>query len=168
MVRRLLRTRPGSHLFVILYDVDKDRIEATGNWALASRIPPGSWVVDVGANIGFFTERFANWVEGEGRVIAIEPDAKNVALLKRRIAAKHLTGVVVHEAAATDEISFVYLRLNPEHPGDHRIAESGERVAAARVDDLVARAGNPPVGLIKIDTQGSELRVLVGADEYFS
>ena len=72
MVRRLLRTRPGSHLFVILYDVYKDRIEATGNWALASRIPPGSWVVDVGANIGFFTERFANWVEGEGRVIAIE------------------------------------------------------------------------------------------------
>ena len=24
-------------------------------------IPEDSWVVDVGANIGFFTERFAKW-----------------------------------------------------------------------------------------------------------
>ena len=69
------------------------------------------------------------------------------------------------EAAATDTEGFIFLRVNPEHPGDHRISDSGQKVAAIRVDDLLTREGSPAVGLIKIDTQGNEMRVLMGATE---
>ena len=164
-VRRMTQTRAGSKAFVVLYDLYKDHFEAAGNRALSRRIPENSWVVDVGANIGFFTERFALWVKGSGRVIAIEPAAKNVELLRRRIADRRLRVVDVHQAAATDMKGVVFLRMNPEHPGDHRISDHGEQVAAVRVDDLVADAGNPTVGLVKIDTQGNELRALMGAEQ---
>ena len=42
--------------------------------ALHRFVPEGSLVIDVGANIGFFTTRFADWVGGRGHVVAIEPD----------------------------------------------------------------------------------------------
>jgi FkbM family methyltransferase len=162
-VRRFSQTQVGSAIFVFCYDVYKDVVEVPGNRALGRFIPPKSWVIDVGANIGFFTERFAKWVRDGGRVIAIEPDIQNVALLNKRLKRRRLTVVDVHQAAATDRSGTVYLSRNPSHPGDHRISDKGEKVSACTIDELVAQAGNPVVGLIKVDTQGSERVVLAGA-----
>jgi len=163
LVTRLLRTRAGSSLFVACYDIYKDLFEVPGNRALAARIAPGSWAIDVGANIGFFTARFARWVTAGGRVIAIEPDSENLALLKRRLSTSNLSNVDVHQAVAMERSGTAHLQRNPDHPGDHRIGNAGEAVAAVTIDDLVEQAGNPRIGFVKIDTQGSERRVLAGA-----
>ena len=152
-VSALSRTRIGSSIYVACYDFYKRFLEAAGSHALARHIPPGSWAIDVGANIGFFTERFARWVRSGGRVIAVEPDGENLALLRRRISAAGLNGVEVHQAVALENSGSVRLTRNPRQPSD----------AGVTIDDLVEQAGNPPIGLIKIDTQGSEHRVLAGA-----
>src|ERR1043165_9432642 len=101
-IQMLLRTRMGSSLFVACYDLYKDFFEASGNHALAGRVAPGSWVIDVGANIGFFTARFARWVKDGGRVIAIEPDSENLELLHRRLANAGRASVDVHQAVAME------------------------------------------------------------------
>ena len=163
VTQRFLRTRIGSATFVRAYDVYKEFVEAPGIHALARRIPPQTWVVDIGANIGFFTERFAKWASGDGRVIAVEPDAHNVRLLKQRLARRAITSVDIHQAAAAEFNGTIFLQHNPDHPGDHRISDRGEVVACITIDDVVERAGNPIVSFIKIDTQGSERRVLQGA-----
>jgi hypothetical protein len=62
----------------------------------------------------------------------------------------------------TEMEQFISLGI-PNHPGDHRISARGEQVTACTIDRLVAQAGSPIVGLIKIDTQGSEQDVLAGA-----
>jgi len=160
---RVLRTRLGSAAFVAAYDLYKDLHETPGNRALAGWVKPGTWVIDVGANIGFFTRRFSRWVSAGGRVIAIEPDSENLALLNGRLASDGVTNVDVHQAVAIEQSGTAHLQRNPEHPGDHRIGTVGDAVAAVTIDDLVERAGLPPVSLIKIDTQGSEARVLAGA-----
>ncbi len=160
---RVLRTRPGSAAFVAAYDLYKDLHEAPGNKALAKWVKPGTWVIDVGANIGFFTARFSRWVSAGERVIAIEPDAENLALLKGRLASHGITNVDIHQAVAIERSGTAHLQRNPEHPGDHRIGAVGDAVAAVTIDELVERAGLPNVSLIKIDTQGSEVRVLAGA-----
>jgi FkbM family methyltransferase len=164
IVSRLLRTRAGTSLFVVCYDFYKDVFEVPGSRALARRVPPGGWVIDVGANNGYFTSRFARWVSGGGRVIAIEPDADNLALLRRRISRKGLTTVEICEAAAMERSGSIHLQRNPARPDDHRIGDTGDVVVTAvTIDELVERAGSPVVSLIKIDTQGSEPRVLAGA-----
>lgn len=162
-VRMLLRARFGSSLFIVCYDLYKDWFEVPGNRALARRVAFGSWAIDVGANNGFFTKRFAQWVTGGGRIIAIEPDSENLALLRRRVSTEGLTAVAIHRAVAIERSGSAHLRRNPARPDDHRIADSGEIVEAITIDDLVKDAGNPTIGLIKIDTQGSERRVLAGA-----
>jgi FkbM family methyltransferase len=123
----------------------------------------GSTVIDVGANIGFFTLRFARWVGPGGRVIAIEPEKRNLETLRRRVARAGLDAAVeCVPAAAADHSGELRLELNPTHPGDHRIAAEGEPIRAVTIDDLTA-VDSRPVSLVKIDVQGAEMMVLSGA-----
>ena len=66
-----LDTPAGRKLFEASYGFYKDRLEAGPILMLRPYVRPGSWVIDVGANIGFFTRRFASWVSQGGKVIAV-------------------------------------------------------------------------------------------------
>lgn len=179
MARRsgLLSTGPGRRLFEIGYDTYKALLEAGEIAGLRRYVRPGAWVIDVGANIGFFTVRFARWTEGGGRVLAVEPEAENHRHLVRRLARAGLTGagltghVEAIHAAAGERDGWDYLTVDPRHPGDHRLAAAengGEKVRLVAVDSLLAARGSPPVSLIKIDVQGAEPRVIAGAAETLS
>jgi len=101
IVNRFLRTGVGSAIFASCYDFYKDALEVPGSGGLARQIHPGEWVIDVGANIGFFTERFARWVRDGGKVIAIEPDRRNADQLRKRLARRNLNAVDIFQGAAT-------------------------------------------------------------------
>jgi FkbM family methyltransferase len=155
------------HLFLAAYSAYKTWIESGPVNRLKDLVLPGSTVVDVGANVGFFTLKFARWVGEQGCVIAIEPDIENFETLAAKIAAAGLEHRVrLHRAAAAAEAGSVRLQLNELHPGDHRITfgANGMMVPAVTVDDLVAGAGSRSVSLIKIDVQGAEILVLGGAE----
>jgi FkbM family methyltransferase len=160
--RGLLRLGSGRRLYIALYEFYKSAFEAGRIGGLRAFVPEGGVVIDVGANVGFFAVRFARWVGPSGRVIAMEPEEGNHAELVRRLAAKRLAARVdVRRAVADSKSGTARLLINPDHPGDHRLGETGEPVAAAALDDIV-----PPdckISLIKIDVQGAELRVLAGA-----
>jgi FkbM family methyltransferase len=160
--RGILRFGWGRRLFFGFYDFYKWLYEARSAGALRPFVRAGSCAVDVGANVGFFTKRFARWVGPGGHVVAIEPDATNHAELVRALAVRDLSGRVrVLRAAADAAPGTARLLINPDHPGDHRLSDEGEPVAAVTVDQAVP--AGPPVSLVKIDVQGAELRVLAGA-----
>jgi FkbM family methyltransferase len=150
--------------FEAVYLEYKARIEAGPIDHLRPYAAPGTSVIDVGANIGFFAVRFGRWVGAQGRVYAIEPEARNVASLRERVERAGLAEVVeCRRAAASEQTGTVHLVLNPIHPGDHHLGAEGEPVAAVTLDDLTADDPRT-VGLIKIDVQGAELLVLAGAE----
>lgn len=161
--RGLLRFAWGRRVFFTLYDIYKARMEAGEIDALRRWVPAGARVVDVGANVGFFAMRFAEWVGAGGQVIALEPESRNHQELQRRVNdAGRAAVVVVHRAVADRHDGEVRLEVNPDHPGDHKIGDDGIAVKAWAVDSLCLPDGRP-VTLIKIDVQGAELRVLEGA-----
>lgn len=162
----LLSTTFGEWAFRSAYTGYKRFIEAGHLWPLRPLVSPGTSVIDVGANLGFFTLEFARWVRDGGKVIAIEPEAVNYGRLCRAVAGAGMTHLVdTVQAAAAETSGEVGLIVNRRHPGDHRIGDSGVRVPAVTIDDLLAARGWPRVSLVKIDVQGSESRVLAGADE---
>jgi FkbM family methyltransferase len=149
--------------FESVYLAYKLLIEAGPVSRLQAVVPAGSTVVDVGANIGFFSLRFARWVGPNGRVIAIEPEGCNVAALRRRVVRARLESVVeCVQAVAADRAGEVRLELNPLHPGDHRIAASGEPIRAVTLDEITA-GDTRKISLVKIDVQGAEMMVISGA-----
>jgi FkbM family methyltransferase len=159
----VMSTRLGRAGFLVAYERYKAFSDAAHLELLGKLVRPGSTVIDVGANVGFYTRRFAEWVRPGGEVIAIEPEELNVGSLKRRIARHGLVNVKTVQAVASEERGTLRLSRNPYHPADHRIGEAGVEVAAVTIDDLVGERGWPAVSLIKIDVQGAEERVLRGA-----
>ena len=157
-------TRFGERLFFAAYEAYKEWIEARTADTLARWVPAGTVAIDVGANIGFFTVRFARWVGRSGRVIAVEPEARNIRQLRRRIGNDKLGAhVEVVEGVAAESPGTLRLKLNPHHPADHKIGASGVTVRAWTIDELWRERQCPKVSLIKIDVQGAEIRVLRGA-----
>jgi FkbM family methyltransferase len=152
----------------IAYKFYKTHLETGPINSLQQFVTPGSLAIDVGANIGYFTLKFSEWVGPSGRVIAIEPDEDNVSgLIQELAAAKRDPNVQVHKAVAADKAGSVRLRRNEVHPGDHKISTSGDgiEISALTIDDVAKQYAGLPVSLIKIDVQGAELLVLRGATE---
>ena len=151
--------------FESVYLAYKQLIEAGPVDSLREVVTSGSTAIDVGANIGFFTLRFARWVGPAGHVIAIEPEPRNFNSLRGRVARAGLSNIVTCvQAAAADRRGELRLALNPGHPGDHHLADDGQPVAGVTLDELAA---NDPgrITIVKIDVQGAESMVLAGARE---
>lgn len=154
----------GERCFEVAYDLYKGLLEARDIRRLRPFVEPGTTVVDVGANIGFFAVRFAEWTGKAGRVLALEPEAANIRRIRRRVAQRGLDGVIqVVPAAVADRPGTAMLAVDPDHPGNHHLADSGIPVETVSVDGLLADHGWPPVSLIKIDVQGGECGVIAGA-----
>ncbi len=161
-----LDTAVGRRTFEAAYRIYKDRLEAGPIRILRPRVRPNTSVIDVGANIGFFTLQFATWVADGGKVIAVEPEDVNFARLQHAIAAAGLTdGVEAIRAAVADVAGEGFLEVNPGHPGDHKLGAEGVPITITTIDEILAARGWPEVSLIKVDVQGAEARVLAGARE---
>jgi len=160
----VLSTSLGRNIFERAYSLYKTMFEAPYIGELQRLVRPGTTVVDVGAFIGFFSLRFANWVSGSGRVLALEPGPDNCARLKAKTERAGLTAVVdLVQAAAADVSGECRLAVNEVCPVDHKLSEQGISVMATTLDDLLQARGWPLVSLVKIDVQGAEARVIAGA-----
>ena len=154
--------------FQALYSVYKNHFEAGPVDRLRDFVPVGSLVIDVGANVGFFSKRFAQWVGGSGEVIAIEPEDRNfrhlVASLESAGLAARVRPIKAVAAAAPGQM---HLQINSIHPGDHQISTDGGglSVGAVTLDGLVDDKRPSRPSLIKIDVQGAEMLVLTGAHD---
>jgi len=156
-------TRVGSAVFFAAYRVYK-RVWEPDTGFLREYVAPNTWIVDVGANIGYFSERFCAWVSGEGRVLAFEPEQRNFDELVRSAKRRGFSQRLIARRAAVAEIDGeVPLQLNPDNPADHRIGRSGVPTESVRMDTVMSLLNWPRVSLIKIDVQGAEQRVLDGA-----
>jgi len=130
---------------------------------------PGMRVVDLGANIGYYTLLMARAVGEQGRVWAFEPDPANCALLRRNAMLNGFAQVEVIEAAAAEAAGEVTLYSSEQNRGDNRIYHSsGEKRSAARVK-TVRVADCLPAGerldFVKMDIQGAEPQALGGMME---
>ncbi len=161
-----LDTAAGRAAYEFLYRTYKGLFEARTVEALRPYLLPGTAAIDVGANIGFYTERFARWLGPSGLVVAVEPEDANFRSLRRlERHLDHAARILAIQAVAAAENGTLMLQSNPIHPGDHKIALHGIPVASRTVDSLVAEAEGRRVTFLKIDVQGAEPLVIEGATE---
>jgi len=162
----ILSTRLGSAMFEFAYLKYKVLFEAGEVNLLRGYVVEGGTVIDVGANIGFFTLNFAEWVGTSGQVLAIEPAQENLERLAYRLKRYGYSQRVMSiHAAAAEKFGELRLAINPFNPMDHRLSENGTPIRAITIDGVCALNDWPPVCLIKIDVQGAEGRVIAGAIE---
>jgi len=132
---------------------------------LAGLIHKGDTVVDIGANIGFYTLLFARWVGPGGKVIAFEPDPDNFDLLRKNVEANGYRNVTLHRKAIADRNGTARLYLSDTNTADHRLYDSGDgrsfvEVETLRLDEILS--GEEKIDFVKMDIQGSEPTALEG------
>jgi len=122
---------------------------------LRGLVRPCGWVVDIGANVGYFSRKFCAWVSGGGRVLAFEPELENFKTLAG-IASQPALGDLIEcrQCLVAELDGELPLALNPDNPADHRIGKSGIMTRCVRLDTVMAELTWPAVSLIKIDVQG--------------
>lgn len=129
-------------------------------------IQPGNTVLDVGANVGFFSLLSAAMVGAEGRVFAFEPVPAVKHSLVSNIAINNYYNITVVPKAASDCAAMLTIYEGPEgHKGvsSLRPIESASQsltIAAVAIDDMAQEIGT--VDFIKIDVEGAELLALKG------
>ncbi len=133
---------------------------------LKNQIKKGDVVLDLGANIGFFTLIFAKLVGEEGKVFAFEPDPDNFSLLKKNIEINGYQNVILVHKAVSNETGKTRLYLSSE-ASDHRIYDSYDgrksiEIETTRLDDYFNKY-NGRIDFIKMDVQGAEWAVIKGA-----
>ncbi|HEV2316935.1 MAG TPA: FkbM family methyltransferase [Thermoplasmata archaeon] len=127
---------------------------------------PGQTVVDLGANIGYFTLRFARAVGPEGHVFAFEPDAENYGLLVENIGRNGHGNVTAEPQAAGAVTGVAQLYRSATSHGDHRLRAAAElrpsvEVRVVALDDYPDLQGRV-VDFAKVDIQGAEFDAVRG------
>lgn len=129
---------------------------------LSHYLKPGMMYVDVGANIGTTTLVAADAVGATGTVIAFEPHPRTLRDLSASVALNPdlaaricLVGAAVGDSTGSARISNL-----PENDVNH-IDGEGIPVPMTTLDEELA--GIPHINLLKIDVEGYEKNVLLGA-----
>jgi len=132
-------------------------------------LPAAPTVVDVGANVGFFSWRVAA-LRPAARLLAFEPASDNHARLARIFEALGIHGEACRLACgASSGTARLFLRSSVTHSLDatwHDDLDRGagsEEVALTTLDLACAARGLSELDLLKIDTEGAEGEVLAGA-----
>jgi FkbM family methyltransferase len=127
----------------------------------------GDCVLDIGANIGYFTLLSSRLVGKTGQVHAFEPSSRVMQRLKKNIEINALNNVILHEVAISDRCGNVeFYVASRENLGLSSMRNLGPasaektEVRSFSLDSLLVSL--PKVKLVKIDVEGAEFLVLKG------
>ncbi len=141
------------------------RVDWGADRLLLEFLDEGGTFLDVGANIGYYATLVAPRVR---RVVAFEPDSHNLDALKRNLSELPNADHVAKAGCA--ETGSAAFRPGPTAETGHLVPEAGQGQGAHEVETITLdrwRQDNPSdeVSAIKIDVEGFELDVLLGARE---
>lgn len=115
-------------------------------------------VVDVGANIGYYTLLMA---KNDAFVHSYEPEPNNFGLLEKNVILNNFSSnVTLYNKAVSDFIGHSKLSLSDISTGQHKLSNNSSSVRTIDVD--VTTIELDKIDFAKIDVEGGEFSVLKG------
>jgi FkbM family methyltransferase len=168
---------PGDHL--------SEFIAISGCWESLERriieriLEPGDIIINVGANIGYFSVLFSRCVGPQGKVFSFEPGEKTFSKLQTTVDLLGLRNVEARAIAVTDHTGRQYLTMSTD--GYDALQSLVDRdwslggkveveVPVVTLEEFLSSAllpENSPA-LVKCDVEGAEMRVLAGGAKLLS
>lgn len=152
-------------LYNRLYPVFKRKQDATELKLIRSIIKPGFNILDIGANIGFYTKFFSELTGQNGGVHAFEPDVTNFNYLQGNL--QKNKNVKLINKAVSNKTEPLKIYLSKMLNVDHRTypVENYDQVLeidATTIDDYLTLNNISRIDFIKMDIQGFEMSAIKG------
>jgi FkbM family methyltransferase len=153
-------------LYNLLYPAFKKRQDAAEIAWIRRLVRPASNVLDIGANIGFYTSLLSDLIGSAGHVHAFEPDATNFKHLSA--IADHRNNVTLVPKAVSDRSGKLLIYTSPKLNVDHRTYrvdnyKQAIAVDGVSIDDYLGEKRSR-IDFIKMDIQGYEFNALRGME----
>jgi len=176
----IYETRHNFRIFLTIEDLAIARNIILGRYELSetefvkNEVRAGDLVVDVGANIGYYTLLFGMLVAPHGRVLAFEPIPFLYDALEKSVRENRLENICeLHRlaiGAETGELRLRYADYTVNFGGAFVVSDASASLpgavdvtaAARRLDDCLE--GEERCSFLKIDVEGAEPLVLRGAE----
>lgn len=140
---------------------DWDDFETT---LLEKEIQKGNVVLDLGANIGFYTLVLARLVGEKGKVYAFEADPTNFEILKKNVEINGYKNVILINKAVLDKNGKIKFYVDEGNTAGNSIYQGKNtkslEVEAVRLDNYFTK--DRKIDFVKIDIEGSEFRAMMG------
>lgn len=132
-----------------------------------SKIKPAMTVIDIGANLGYYTALASHCVGNQGLIIAFEPEPNFFKLLSKNISRNNLKNVKLFEMAIADKNGISELHLSDENKGHNSLISSEElktsvNVKTTTLDKFLASQKIIKVDMMKMDIEGAEILAIEG------
>lgn len=135
----------------------------------------GRVLADVGANIGVTALAMAAAAPYHAELLCFEPDERSIPLLRHNLTANDMPGARVFGEALAERDGMARLRCGTTNAATSVLVEPHSRTQAVgatfrdvpvrRLDSVLAEQGIGRLDLLKIDVEGGESLVMMGAME---
>ena len=142
---------------------------------IKNNVKDGDNVIDLGANIGYFTLILAKLVGPTGKVFAFEPDPRNLALLKKNVEYNNYKNVIIIPKAVSNVNDKCTLYTGQKTFGQNKIYKPKKTKTqkfipidseTVRLDDFFKTNDLlDKISFIKMDVEGAEFLALSGMKE---
>jgi len=144
-------------------------------WLCKQIVRDGDTVLDIGANIGMVTVLLSDLVGENGHVHSFEPNPSLCDGIKQAISRNKITNVTLHPVALGSKQDTLELIVPKENKGAASLVRCKGRancdvisVQVATLDEICKNKRISSIRLIKIDVEGFETEVLLGAQQLLS
>lgn len=151
------------YLYSKLYFIYKDITHRRTNALLKNAVKPGMTVLDIGANVGYYSVYLSKLVGKSGKVYAFEPDELNYSYLK--INTGNRNNIIVNNVAVGEKSGWILLYQSERLNVDHQTYDSGEgrqtkKIQCVAIDDYFTNG--ELVDIVKLDIQGYDYFAVKG------
>jgi len=148
--------------------ISKGEFEPASTRAIKRFVKKGDVVIDVGANIGYYTVLLSKLVGASGKVIAFEPTRHFGDVLRRNIEANRLSNVEVVNFGLSNKTQDLLIDIGPSSATLHSPAGfdaiiSHEIISLTTLNEFVKQDLPGKIDFIKMDIDGHEPLFFEGA-----